>query len=419
MADSWSGFVLVLIVVLFGGLALALSRTWRPVAVVLSLGLALRVAGSIVRYEVLFDFYHGLGDAVRYFQTGNQIALRLMQLDLSVLAPVYGERLWGTPFVERVSGVVLLLLGPSMRGEFLVFSLLAFVGLLLLIRAFATEGDERSTRRYMVWLCLWPSLWFWPSSIGKEALLTLATGLVIYGYAGPRGRGRIVWLLSGLSLTLLVRPHLAAIFAVSLAASYWFAIGRRWTGWTLMQATLSALLALVVFTQALTQLGLGEADLEGVEEFVQYRSALTAVGGSSIETASSQGLLAVPMAFVNILMRPFPWEAHNLFALISALEITFFWILVWRQRRPVWFALRHWRSSPLLRFALPAIILYVLMLGLTFGNLGIISRQRTLLFPFLFLVLEAGRGPGTVTRESPEARHGSGGRRDRSWEATS
>lgn len=398
--DTWSGFILVLIVLLVGGLALSLTRTWRPVATLLAAGLGLRVLGSIARYEVLFRFYHGLGDAVRYFKSGNELAYRLTQLDFAALAPAYGERLWGTAFVERVSAVILLLLGPSMRGEFLAFSLLSFAGLLLLVRAFDAERQVVSSWGYMAWLCLWPSLWFWPSSIGKEALLLLATGMVVYGYAGRRGRSRILWLLAGLGLTLMVRPHLAAIFAGALAASYWLAIGRRWSLWTSVQAVASAILAFFIFTQALTQLGLGEADLEGVQEFVQYRSALTAVGGSSIETAGTQGLMAVPLAFVNILMRPFLWEAHNAFALISALEITVFWVLVWRRRRALWISLRKWRSTPLLRFALPAIVLYVLMLGLTFGNLGIISRQRTLLFPFLFLVLEMGREPASVPRDS-------------------
>lgn len=397
---SWTGFFFVLLALLLGGLALALSRTWRSVAVLLSLGLALRVLGSVTRYEVLFRFYQGLGDAVRYFQTGNEIAFQLSQLNFSALAPAYGDRLWGTPFVDRVSGGILYFLGPSMRGEFLVFSSLSFVGLLLIARAFDSGQREVTSRGYMTWLCLWPSLWFWPASIGKEALLLLATGLVVYGYAGPRSKLRLVWLLSGLGLSLLVRPHVAAVFAVSLAASYWLSVGRRWTLGTLVQAAVSAVLAVAILSQALTELGLGDADLEGVQEYIQYRAALTAVGGSSIETARSQGPLAVPMAFVNILMRPFPWEAHNVFALISALEMVVFWVFVWRRRRALWAGLRGWRSNRLLRFALPTIVLYGLMIGLTFGNLGIISRQRTLLFPFLFLLLESGRVPLTARGRS-------------------
>lgn len=388
---SWTGFLFVLIALGIGGAGLMATRTWRPLAALLATGLALRVVGSIARYEVLFQFYQGLGDAVRYFQTGNEIAYQLAQLNFSVLAPPVGERLWGTPFVDRVSGVILYFLGPSMRGEFLLFSALSFAGLLLLVRAFDAQGRQVTSRGYMAWLCLWPSLWFWPSSIGKEALLLLATGMVVYGYAGPRGRFRMVWLLLGLGFCLLVRPHLATVFAVSLAASYWLSLGRRWTFGTLVQAAVSAILAVVIFSQALTQLGLADADLEGVQEYIQYRASLTTVGGSTIETARGQGLLAVPMAFVNILMRPFPWEAHNAFALVSALEIAVFWWLVWRRRRALGLALRTWRSNRLLRFALPTIFLYVLMIGLTFGNLGIISRQRTLIFPFLFLVLEAGR----------------------------
>jgi hypothetical protein len=42
-----------------------------------------------------------------------------------------------------------------------------------------------------------------------------------------------------------------------------------------------------------------------------------------------------------------------------------------------------------MRFAIPFSILYVLMIGLTFQNLGIIARQRTLVMPALLIVIAA------------------------------
>src|SRR6266850_1356449 len=65
-----------------------------------------------------------------------------------------------------------------------------------------------------------PSLLFWPSSIGKEAWMMFALGIAAYGAAvllkGATLRGLAIC-AAGLWLTGSVRPHMAALVAVSLA----------------------------------------------------------------------------------------------------------------------------------------------------------------------------------------------------------
>ena len=96
------------------------------------------------------------------------------------------------------------------------------------------------------------------------------------------------------------------------------------------------------------------------------------------------------MAFVNIWMRPFPWDVHNVMALFSALEVIVLWVLAVHRRGVVLLALKHWRRDRLLAFGFPFLAGYTLMIGLTFANLGIIARQRSPLFPFVFLLLTGG-----------------------------
>lgn len=390
-AYEWIGFGLALGVCFAVVGTVANRPVLRSVARLVVLGFLLRVVGSLARYQVIFDFYNGLGDAAGYYHDGLELAYRIWSFDFSFIGEMAGLRgsLWGTPFLRVFSGFVVSVIGPTIRGEFLVFSLFSYLGLLLIAVAFSRSRPSVPLGHYLLWLCLWPSLWFWPSSVGKEALILLATGLVVLGYVGRNQRPQPFLLVAGLAVALSVRPHFAAVLAVSLAAAYWLTKGRKWTLGTVVQAVVSAAVAMAVMGQALTQLGVGDADLEGVREFVEYRSRLTEVGGSSIDAAGGHGLLSIPLAFVNILLRPFPWEAHNVFALVSAIEITFFWVVAWRRRREVKLCLRYWRSDRLLRFALPFSILYVAMIGLTFGNLGIISRQRIVVFPFLFLLLES------------------------------
>jgi hypothetical protein len=95
------------------------------------------------------------------------------------------------------------------------------------------------------------------------------------------------------------------------------------------------------------------------------------------------------MAMINVLTRPWPWEARNATSLLAALELLMFWGILWYRRKNLKRALANWRSDPLLRIAVPFIVIYSVSLGLLVVNLGIIARQRVFLFPFLFLFIEA------------------------------
>jgi hypothetical protein len=76
-------------------------------------------------------------------------------------------------------------------------------------------------------------------------------------------------------------------------------------------------------------------------------------------------------------------------ALVSSLEMMTLWALVICNHRNLKAGLQTWRNNRLMRFAIPFSILYVLMIGLTFQNFGIIARQRTLVMPAVLIVIAA------------------------------
>jgi hypothetical protein len=100
-------------------------------------------------------------------------------------------------------------------------------------------------------------------------------------------------------------------------------------------------------------------------------------------------LAGIPLALVNIMLRPFLFEAHNFMALLTALEITAFWMIVWVRRKTFVYAIRNWRHDRLLRVAIPFVLFYSIALGMAVNNMGLIARQRIFIFPFLFLLIEA------------------------------
>ena len=143
--------------------------------------------------------------------------------------------------------------------------------------------------------------------------------------------------------------------------------------------------------------------VEAENNFHEGQGQQTNQGGSSFDRGDMA--TAIPMAFVNILFRPFITEANSPMALVSSLEMLVFWALALRNVFHLKSMLQGWRGNRLLRFAVPFALLYVLMIGLTFQNFGIIARQRTLVMPALLLLFAAAPAAGArrviVTRPRP------------------
>ncbi len=407
MTYDFLGFVIVSALALASGVALASSRgNPFPKNLVLAAVVA-HILGSVARIEMMRIFYGGVADANRYYHVGLEFARRAWSLDLSVFGPIHWlggyDRFWGTPFMEKLSGLVLTFIGPTRRGEFVVFSMLAFLGLYWIALAVYRQHPGSASVRFATWIWFWPSLLFWPSSIGKEAVTLFAIGLVTISYIGRRGRVRWLPYLAGMGLAFALRPHVAAVLAIATAAAYWLQSWKKPSPRRVVEGLVAAVLSLVVLSSMSTQLGF-EADLEGVQEYIDHRSDFTARGGSQL-TGTPSGPTAIPMAFVNIWMRPFLWEAHNVMALISALELTLLWGLAWYYRRGLRETLAGWWHDRILSFSIPLLFGYTVMIGLTFANLGIIARQRAPIFPLLMLLMLGG-GKALSARAARQRRHG-------------
>jgi len=391
MTYNLLGMGLVVAVTLVVAFAFAYSsRNPFPPRLFLT-AVGLRIVGSTARFDMIRLFYGGLADAQRYFNTGRDMAELFWSLDPQIFSYYFwfgSDRWWGTAFMEKMTALVVGMVGPTMRGSYLIFSLLSFAGLYLIALAVHRHRPGPGAVRFATWIWLWPSLWFWPSSIGKESVTVLAIGLAFYGYAGRRNGIRWLPFLAGLGLAFALRPHVGAVLALSAMAAHWFQSWSRPGPRRIIEAVLAAVLAVVLLSAMAQQFGLENADLEGVQEFVTYRTSQTLGGGSSIGQAPS-GILGIPLAFVNIWMRPFPWDVHNLTSLFSAVEVLVLWAFAITRYRVVLLALKHWRKDRLLAFSLPLLAGYSLMIGLTFANLGIIARQRSPLFPFVFMLFTA------------------------------
>lgn len=389
---DWQGLVIVATAIGILGVfmipRLALLEPGDFLLKVLICGLVLKMGAAMVRLWVAFGLYEGVADASAYHGWGIAISQHIWRLEFDQVIPLVQP---GTSFINFFTGLTYSLIGPTLYGGYLIYALLAFLGSYCFYAAFGVAFPQGNKRLYAVLVFLFPSILYWSNGIGKDALIFLCIGLATLGGAQlcrDRLRG-LAPLVLGLLGVLLVRPHIAAILVVALALAMVFrGAGQKHIRPATFIAGLFAIGGLMWFLlpRAMVFLGVKELSAEDVSSFFQLQQTLTATGG-----ATFQGLdITRPVTFLTattaVIFRPFPWEAHNLQALIQSLEgILVIGLILWRLKgfgRAVVSSI----SDSYLRY----ILIYCMAFIVTFsviGNFAILARERTMLLPLFFVLL--------------------------------
>jgi hypothetical protein len=389
--DIWGAFLIgpALVALNLPLLLGAMRREAEPrLAKLVAWAFLLKMLGAIPRYLVAFVLYGGTADAAKYHGFGKRLAPQFRSGDFDVDV----GRVVGTGFMKLLTGLVYTVTGPSIVGGFLVFSVLGFWGVYLCYRAFVLALPDANHWRYGCLVFLLPSMLFWPSGIGKEAWMMLCIGVSAYGTARLFTRSRHGFAILGLGLlgAAMVRPHMAVILLVASFAGYLFRpAGPRATMLSpvakLFGVVLLLGITLVVVHRAAAFFQVGQLNSESVDEVLASTQERTDEGGSSFGAERATGPLAVPRAAVQVLVRPFPWEAHNPQALVTSLEGVLLIALAMMSRRSLRKLPVHLRRSYVLFCALySCIFVYAFS---TFGNFGIIARERVQVLPFVLALL--------------------------------
>lgn len=359
-----------------------------PLALFLA-AFCLKMLGATARYWSLTDIYHYAGDSVRYLLEGRDVANSLAQLDFSfeLDAPA------GTSGMIVLSGILFTVCPADLLASYYVFSFLAFLGSIGFYRAYLTAFPGEPPDFYRAVVFLLPSILYWPSSLGKDAWVFFASSIVACGAASVARRrllSGIACLALGLALVSVVRPYVAALMAVALAAALALvALGARIAArpGVLVSLAVTAVMGFFLLTSATESLlggSLAETRFDELTDFYEQRRSSIA-GGSRVELPVVYSLLGPAYALVTVLLRPLPFEAHNAQALVSSLE-TLGWLalMIARRRRFAGRLREAWRH-PLVGFALVYTVAMILAQTTT-GNLGIIARQRVQFLPFLWML---------------------------------
>jgi len=357
-------------------------------AKVLAVSLLLKLTFSMLRNWTSFVLYGGSADAAGYNSQGTLVSQSIWRFEWGEVA---SHLTWGTSFIEFVTGVIYSITGPSIFAGYLVYAFLAFLGSYYFYRAFRLAFPDGKSWLYIALIFFFPSVLFWPNGIGKDALIFLFLGLFAYGGA-QLVRSRLRGLLPisiGLVGTLYIRPHIAVILALSFILAFFLSgVRKRPVRMATFIIVLLAVggIAWLVLPQIAAYIGLDDLSPQGLLERFQYQTGHTAQGGSAFQGIDIRNPLNYPWAFITLLFRPFPWEAHNVLALIQSLEgMLLIGLVIWRIKS-LGKAISSSLSHPYIRF----ILIYALAFTIAFtvvSNFGIIARERSMFLPFFFMLI--------------------------------
>lgn len=399
--DVWSGVIVFLVIASAGvpvlrWVARQEGDPW--LFKVLYGGLIAKLAMSMVRYFVIFVVYDGNGDAGVYHEAGTTFARRFAEGIPIHPLPVISSFPVETQWIGDITGVVYTITSPSAYAGFFVFSAICYAGQVLILRGFRAAVPEGDHRRFAVLVLLLPSLLFWPSSLGKEAIMIGCLGLVIYGGAlllapRPKLRGAAFFALGTVPLAF-IRPHIAYMSFAALGLAVALGIigggglsGASVRGRAVRISGLVVLLALSSFVG--TRMAERFADDTGsssTQSTLAGTTAATSQGGSEFRPLQISNPAHLPLGVPSVVFRPLPWEARSVNALIAAVE----GLLLLGLFAASW---RRLLTFPLLALRRPFLVFvgaYVVVFSVGFSyvaNFGILARQRTQMLPMVLVLL--------------------------------
>lgn len=373
------------------------------------------VAGTIARVGATLIRDANAADGAVYFSVGRQLssAFRAMQFGVDT-----GREIPGTGFIRYLSGLVQVITLNDRFATFLVFTGFSVAGTIFFYLAFARGLPDGQRQRYAALVFLWPSLVYWPSSLGKEAWMLLCIGAASYGVArvlsGGVARGTLLAVVGVLG-TSMVRPHVSMIVMAAAAVAVLIrkpAVTTKLVGGRRVIRTVGGgakVVAIVLVligggflaTQTQKVLKLDDSSTDSIGSGLEATEAQTSQGNSAFRPFTASNPANYPAAAVTVVFRPFPFEARGVESLLSASEGVLLLVLFLTSLPRLVHLPRLMRREAYVAYALALVLVFVYAFS-AIGNFGILARQRTQVLPLVFVLVclpvaaAARRGPATA-----------------------
>lgn len=323
---------------------------------------------TVFSYRYYITTVQGGGDAIVYYRHSIKAA---------TLVPSPG-----TEFVKYMTTYFTRGLGLNYLNTTLVYSLFGAIGLTLFY--LSLKKHLKIMPWYWGLIVFLPSLSYWSSAIGKDAISFLSVCILLYAVTTAKRKN----LLCGISilLMLMVRPHVAFMIVGSFVF-YFIVQSKAHIILKLIILPFITFGSIILLNYATEYAGVDEASVSGVAEFYDSRQGINNHGGGGIDTSS----MSLPLKVFSYMFRPLPFEASSLITFIASIEnsilLLSFIYLIYSARSRLKLLIEG-KNLWLTTYVVFASI--ILSYGLS--NLGIAARQKWMFMPILiYLLIEAYR----------------------------
>lgn len=349
---------------------------------------------------------YGGGDMLAFDRQG-QYLVDLMHADLGTYGPAVVQLLLQLPndlpvaikgvstsSMFAVSALLHWALGPSLFAHCTALAMMALLGMAVGWLALRERIPETWRVRVSVAYLLMPSVVFWTAGVLKESVAMGFLGLMLWA-ALRIAQGRLALPVPVLAVAgwvvSLFKAYLLFPLAIGWLAAWYVQRGAAQGGVTLRPMRL--LMALVLAWAMVVGLGrlFPRYAIDTLDEEVDR---LQTIGGrldagSNFGAGAGAGtggaaLWQAPLAVVTTLARPFPFEARNALALVASAEITFVVVALFLgiRRRGAQVVLKRILRDPFAAFAVTAVLVGAVGIGLATTNMGTLSRYRMPVLPW-------------------------------------
>lgn len=334
---------------------------------------------QLYAYHLLFGVYYyffAFGDSIGYWRQAKMMTFE------SFLYSFKEEQ--GTYFIYALNFIPSNSLGLSYFTGTIMYSVIGFIGLAYFyLTAIDTIPNNPKYKGYNLFPLLFflPNLHFWSCAVGKDTLIFFCVGIFVYGLLNPTKR--ILLIILAMSLSYVVRPHIALFMIVSFGFAF-IANKNKSIFQRVLFSSIMIGIAVSIFPLVLKFAKLEEVSIDNFNNFAVNKA--TALSKSYTNSAIDVTSYPFPIKVFTFLFRPFIFDINNIPSFLAAIENTILFMLTFSffRNKPI----LSFKKSP---FVIQGMIYFLIIGTITFsqslGNLGIMIRMRNMFLPGLIIFL--------------------------------
>lgn len=271
----------------------------------------------------------------------------------------------------------LVKLQASYLTLFFFFALISLTAYVYLFKHFIITVKSKLNYTVFLYLILLPSIHFWTSSFGKEALLFPLMFYVLFQIKNAFYKSYQLYF--SLLLIILIRPYVFLIMLIALSLSILLDKSFDWKfkkKWILISTLISVPVTYILLK--FLRINNWDSIHQNYNKIAHYASEN---GNTSIALLESNYFERLFL----ILFRPLFYDVINIFHFLASLEnvvfLIFVFALFWKIKNVTFIS-----QSIDVKFAFFTAIMLILFYGIYMYNLGLANRMKVMFLPFLVYV---------------------------------